>query len=187
MPTLKSKFGILTLLVLCALFISTCTSFKHAEKNFTALEHQLCIQQLQKESAIQKLKSTKTIAVLKAQSDSLSGSIHAREQVIATQAQRIKLLSYKLFKAAQADTSCKQQVQHLEKLVAKRDSTLVIYKQALIQLREAQKEQIARIHCLTEQLNTLMLVHKTKHKFTVRTINVLLGFDSGSPAATFLK
>jgi len=78
-----------------------------------------------------------------------------------------------------SDSTCNQTVSELEKVVANRDSSIVIYKNETATLRDLRKEQADREQILTEQLNIAFKKQKRialKEKLLSGGLILLSGF-----------
>lgn len=205
MQSIKSKFGIIITLLVCALFISTCKVKQSSNICCPELQHEAQINQLKKEKAEQQVKYERQITSLQAQKDTLQKVICNYQEILAKKQQKIACLERELKASVKqvrrfskfADSlrrniadcttlhvkqeECyKEKIQGLEQLVAKRDSTIVIYKQVIDNLRDLHREQALRIQYLTSKLHTVYIVqkYKIKQKLSVRRIIVNPGFFS---------
>src|ERR1035437_3073214 len=191
MQSVKSKFGILIALLLCATVIGTCSLVQHpTDTSPHPTQDNTFIKQWKTEKAELQKKYEAKISTLQTQNDSLQNILSEKKKVLAsyrfkaeylqTQLKEVlvKVDSSRLFPdsvmpiatnyfdaQAQSDNSCDSTIQTLEQITANRDSTIVLYKQAESNLLDLQKEQEARIQSLTEELNT---VYKSQKRKTVQ-------------------
>lgn len=204
MQSVKSKFGILIALLLCATVIGTCTLVQHpTDTSPHPTQGNAFINQWKKEKAELQKKYEANIASLQTQNDSLQNILSKKKKVLAsyrfkaeylqTQLKEVleKVDSSRLFPVsvmpiatnyfeaqAQSDNNCDSTIQTLEQITANRDSTIIIYQQAESNLLDLQKEQEARIQNLTEELNTTYKSQKRKivqNKFLASALLMLSG------------
>lgn len=76
----------------------------------------------------------------------------------------IKPLAYEYFAAQAAnDSTCDRTISTLDRIVANRDSSIVLFKKAESNIRDLHREQELRNQLLTEELNTAYKVQKKKN------------------------
>lgn len=174
-------------LFLCIIFIGTCTMSKqveppdyHPERDSIAIlwkkeKEQLQVQYQNKITRLQSVKDSlqrivkekkKTLTLYRDKAGFLEDQLKAAI-VIADSTYELKDSLLPLatsYFAAQAvnDSVCDSTIITLEQIVANRDSSIVLFKKAEVNMRDLQREQELRNQLLTEELNTAYKEQKKK-------------------------
>jgi hypothetical protein len=190
MESTNARLGIIVILLLFIGIVSICTHRTPPEKTSTYLsEDTAFVSQWKKEKQELQKQYDQQISAMQLKHDSLQSVANEKKEALATYRLKAEDLQNKLkevlvqsdsthqfsdstmplanayFNAeTQEDSTCNETIHSLEQLVGNRDSTIVIYKRAEINLRDVQKEQELRTHYLTEQLNTAYKVQKKKSR-----------------------